>query len=197
MFKRKKSLKKVTLSELKMSDAQMEFRIQSIQKEIKEVDQQISDCLLKGKTILNDIEQQSLARTISRLVDQQRDLIQKLDAAETKRHALLRLINIKESESSLSGKQNDIIDNIDLKSVANAQEDFDVENEMSQRRAKQILQTLDGNQDYDRILAILKAESLDDESVTVAKAEIDDLTLGKNRNSDPNVESLLDYQMEK
>lgn len=197
MFKRKKSLKKVTLSELKMSDAQMEFRIQSIQKEIKEVDQQISDCLLKGKTILNDIEQQSLARTISRLVDQQRDLIQKLDAAETKRHALLRLINIKESELSLSGKQNDIIDNIDLKSVANAQEDFDVENEMSQRRAKQILQTLDGNQDYDRILAILKAESLDDESVTVAKAEIDDLTLGKNRNSDLNVESLLDYQMEK
>lgn len=177
MFKRKTSLKKITLSELKMLDAQLDCKIQATMKEIKEADASISAALLKSKKTFEEYEQKSIAREITSTAERQRELLQRLETVEVKRSAVLRLISIKETESPFFSQQKDLLDEIDITSVEKLAEESEVRKDVSAERAKILLNKLEDSAEYEQILAVVKSASLDGESVVFAKAEIDEIAL--------------------
>ena len=175
MFKRKKTLDNISLSEMKMLDAQLECSIQSIMQEIKDADKKIDSCLLKSKKTMEEYEQKSIAREITSLVNQQRDLLQRLETVETKRRTLLHLISIKETESPLFTEKRDLLDKLDMDSVAELAEEAAIEKDVQNTRAKEMLKKLEDNDDYAKILSVVQSTALNGEDVVCAKAEIEDI----------------------
>lgn len=177
MFKRKTSLNKITLSDLKMLDAQLDCQIQATMKEIKETDASISASLLKSKNTLEEHEQRSIAREVTSSVERKRELYQRLETVEVKRRAVSRLISIKETESPFLSQQKDLLDEIDLNSVEEFVGESEIQKDVTVEHAKILLNKLEDGREYEQILAVVKSASLDGESVSLAKAEIDNIAL--------------------
>ena len=179
MSRQKKNLNEISLGELKMLYAQIECDIQSHRKEIQKVDDIIIANLQKSKLTIEDFELQSLARRIAECTEEKRMLIQKFETLDIKRASLHRLILMKEKEAGLSiyARNTDILDTLDIESLSESQEKEMVRNKLNAAHTEKLFSVVSENRqdELDRILAVIKATSLDDESIACAKADIDDI----------------------
>ena len=180
MFKRKKTLDTISLGELKMLYARIDCEIQSHRKEIQMIDDTIIANLQKSKQTIEDFELQSIARKIAEYTDEKRMLIQKFETLDIKRACLHRLILMKEQAVKLPlyTRDTDILDTIDIESLSESREEEMVRDEINAARTEKLFSVVSekiSQDELDRILAVIKATSIDGECIACAKADIDDI----------------------
>lgn len=176
IFKKKKDISKIGLSELKMQNSELEVKLTKIKADIDLLSEKIEKALDKAKKAETDMDQTIVAREIANLVQNKKELFGKYVRVQDKKNAIERLIRLKEDEESIFGADNDFFDRIDVESLEAAQEEKEILQDVENMRVEKILSKSESNEDYGRILQIVKSVNHDNESIETAKKDLDKLS---------------------
>lgn len=176
IFKKKKDISKIGLSELKMQNSELEVKLTKIKADIDLLSEKIEKTLGKAKEAETDVDQKIVAREITNLVQNKKELVGKYFRVQDKKNAIERLIRLKEDEESIFGTGNDFFDRIDVESLEDAQEEKEIRQDIENMRVEKILSKPESSEDYEKILQIIKSVNHDDESIETAKTDLDKLS---------------------
>lgn len=177
IFKKKKDISKIGLSELKMQNSELDVKLTKIKTDINLLNEKIEMALGKAKEAETDMDQKIAAREITTLVQNKKELVGKYFRVQDKKNAIERLIRLKEDEESIFGTDNDFFDKIDLDSLEDTQEEKEIRQDVENMRVEKILSKPESSEDYEKILQIIKSVNHDDESIETAKTDLDKLSL--------------------
>ena len=175
-FKKKKDISKIGLSELKMLNSELEFKLSTIKTDIDLFSEKIERALGNAKKAETDVDQKIAAREIANLVKNKKELFGKYVRVQDKKNAIERLIRLKEDDESIFGTYNDFFDKIDVESLEATQEEKEILQDVENMRVEKILSKSESNEDYERILQIVKSVNHDDVCIETAKTDLDKLS---------------------
>ncbi|MDD3068076.1 MAG: hypothetical protein PHF13_04285, partial [Acholeplasmataceae bacterium] len=94
--------------------------------------------------------------------------------------AVANLLRIKEEKKDLAHQKHNVFDQVDIHQLLEERENTEVSAEIEKMRVTEILaSTKDGSSDdYAQILGLMKALSVDDESIASVRIEVEKLILG-------------------
>ena len=174
LFGKKKSLDKVSEGELKLLLAELEFQESSLEREISELNTAVKKQLSICKNILTENEMELLSCELENLVSLKEDAIQRKTAIQNKRHAVVRLLHVKQEMQSY---KTSVLDVIDIDSIISHQEAMHEQKDIESMRVEQILENTRTDRKHTKILNLIRAVNADSYSVNDAEREIERLTL--------------------
>ena len=163
---------------MRMAEAELIFSVSTIHEKIMEIDKKIDAELMTCTKVLSEFETVSAAKKISSLICERKELIKRLQIAEKKKLAVARLIWIKDNITIISARKSDIFRNLDLDEITAKRDEIEIKTEIEEMKLDKILDESGASSgEYKKILEIVKSVILDDESVKIAKVEIECLSL--------------------
>ena len=180
IFGRKTGLDKITSGDLRRTAAGLEYQYSTLMKQMKEADEKIEANLYAGKDADSEIETQFAARQVANQMLIKKELLQQILSTENKQLAVANLLRIKEEKKDLAHQKHNIFDQVDIHQLLEERENTEVSAEIEKMRVTEILaSTKDGSSgDYAQILGLMKALSVDDESIASVRIEVEKLILG-------------------
>ena len=176
MFGRsRKTLDKISVGDLKMIGAEMDYKISLLKTSIKETEDKITLSLERSKEAESDIVIESIARETAGNVGILREFLEKLDAEETKKRAVQRLIALKEETAMRKSAWNILCKEIDLDKLIAEQEESGIQESVEKLQAERILESCEKKSDFPQILTILKDVRYNGEGVEFAKSDLENL----------------------
>ena len=174
LFGKKKSLDKVSEGELKLLLAELEFQESSLEREISELNTAVKKQLSICKNILTENEMELLSCELENLVSLKEDAIHRKTAIQNKRHAVVRLLHVKQEMQSY---KTSVLDVIDIDSIISHQEAMHEQKDIESMRVEQILENTRTYGKHTKILNLIRAVNADSYSLNDAEREIERLTL--------------------
>ncbi|MCK9322943.1 MAG: hypothetical protein M0P07_03180 [Candidatus Methanomethylophilaceae archaeon] len=146
---------------------------------MKEADEKIEANLYAGKNAASEIETQFAARQVTNQMLIKNELLQQILATENKQMAVANLLRIKEEKKDQAHQKHNIFSKIDVDQLLKERENTEVQAETEKKRITEILATTNNgsSDEYDKILGLMKALRVDDESIASAKIEVENLIL--------------------
>ena len=180
IFGRKNGLDKITSGDLRRTAAELEYQYSTLMKQMKEADEKIEANLYAGKNAASEIETQFAARQATNQMLIKKELLQQILATENKQMAVANLLRIKENTIDQAHQKHDIFSKIDVDRLLEERENTEILADIEKMRITEILaSTNNGSSDeYEKILGLMKALSVDDESIASARIEVENLILG-------------------
>jgi len=180
IFGRKNGLDKITSGDLRRTAAELEYQYSTLMKQMKEADEKIEANLYAGKNAASEIETQFAARQATNQMLIKKELLQQILATENKQMAVANLLRIKENTIDPAHQKHDIFSKIDVDRLLEERENTEILADIEKMRITEILaSTNNGSSDeYEKILGLMKALSVDDESIASARIEVENLILG-------------------
>lgn len=170
----KKSLDKLSLGDLHIMKAEIEYIREQNVAHLKEVDNQIYQTLHQSQSSISEHELRIAAEKLTIFIETKREYIAALHHQEKKLTALEKLIRAKETQQIFPKKHRDILDVLDIDKFLVEQDDQKIKTELQQIQIERIIAS-DNTTDHTDALKILKSVYFDGEDITIAKTELDEL----------------------
>jgi len=179
IFGRKNTLDKIDSGDLRIMAAELECQYSTLMRQLKEADEKIEVNLNAGKNTASEIETQFAARQVTNQMMIKTELLQQILATENKQLAVTNLLRIKEEKKNLAHQKHDLFNQIDVDQLLEERENNEIKADIEKMRVTEILAStsIGSPDDYEQILGLIKALSIDENTIESVRIEIKKLTM--------------------
>ena len=159
--------------------AELECQYSTLMRQLKEADEKIEVNLNAGKNAASEIETQFAARQVTNQMMIKTELLQQILATENKQLAVTNLLRIKEEKKNLAHQKHDLFNQIDVDQLLEERENKEIQSDIDKMRVTEILTStsIGSPDDYEQILGLIKALSIDENTIESVRIEIKKLTM--------------------
>ena len=175
-FGKKKTLDKVSEGELKILLAELEHQETLLEREITELNSSVRKQLTSCAAVQTETEAEIFSRELENLLELKKNAVQRKFAVQTKRHAVVRLLHLKQ-EAQMICRKNSVLESIDIDSIISHQETVLEQKDVESMRVERILENSLTEEKHADIFAVVHAVRTDSCSVDDAEKIFEKLTL--------------------